>query len=387
MPVLRVLTSDWLMRDFDSLGPARIAVSIPIHSLSISGSMMSRSETNHCILGQPTKLPDNVLPTVRQTLQHLKYLKQRRPPKEPIQNLAFETAQCVQEMWNKCNIPAATGTHSLGTRISKLYNKAMDINKYNKSRKNYDTMVRSLNEEFDALFDVCTCKCDSFIKCSCPIKVPVNEREFLLDQRTARQMYVSTVDVPGTRKLQRKFYREALESSIASSSSTSISSPRHLRPTSIEERAQVSNEETGPIVKPPNFFPSCAVMADRYGVSNTAAAAICSATLKDANIDKVVDRSKIMRDRKTMRLSSQASADMQSLTALYFDGKRTDTLFHEQNSRKSVKQEHIVLVGQPDNKYIGHITPETGSAQAVVDCIMDFFETKGIDPKQMRIGK
>ena len=149
-------------------------------------------------------------------------------------------------------------------------------------------------------------------------------------------LYVSTVDVPGTRKLhvQRKFYQETLESSIASSSSTSISSPRHLRPTSIEERAQVSNEEIGPIVKPPNFFPSCAVMADRYGVSNTAAAAICSATLKDANIDKVVDRSKIMRDRKTMRLSSQASAGMHSLTTLYFDGKRTDTLVNEENSRK-----------------------------------------------------
>ena len=44
------------------------------------------------------------------------------------------------------------------------------------------------------MFDICICKCKNFIDCHCKVKVPIRERYFLVNQRTAHKIAIGNVD-------------------------------------------------------------------------------------------------------------------------------------------------------------------------------------------------
>ena len=56
------------------------------------------------------------------------------------------------------------------------------------------------------MFDICSCQCTLFDKCSCKkeLKVPVREREFLTDQRTLKLMKIGDTDKVVSNMLKRK---------------------------------------------------------------------------------------------------------------------------------------------------------------------------------------
>ena len=125
---------------------------------------------------------------------------------------------------------------------------------------------------------------------------------------------------------------------------------------------------------------------DRYGVSDRCAAALVSSTLKDIEVvnsnDKsgVVDRSKIRRERHKYRqeLLNLSSEENISLPALYFDGRRDLTrlcTFSEDTTRyypTFVKEEHIVLVGEPGSSYLSHVSPLSGTASDITKKSLTF---------------
>lgn len=39
-----------------------------------------------------------------------------------------------------------------------------------------------------------------------------------------------------------------------------------------------------------------------------------------------------------------------------------------------IKEEHIVLLQEPGSKYIGHVTPKTGTAKQIVQSILAFLD-------------
>ena len=75
----------------------------------------------------------------------------------------------------------------------------MKINRQIHTRKS-DTNLEKLKcfqEEASAkLFDITACKCEKFEDWRCVLekKVPVEERKFLVDQRTAKKMVIGSVD-------------------------------------------------------------------------------------------------------------------------------------------------------------------------------------------------
>ena len=75
----------------------------------------------------------------------------------------------------------------------------MKIIRQIKTRKS-DTNLEKLKcfqEEASAkLFDITACKCEKFEDWRCVLekKVPVEERKFLVDQRTAKKMVIGSVD-------------------------------------------------------------------------------------------------------------------------------------------------------------------------------------------------
>lgn len=66
-----------------------------------------------------------------------------------------------------------------------------------KSEKNLQKLKDlQIQAEKKTLFDASACKCEDFELCSCSrlSKVPLKEKEFLIDQRTTRKMLIGSVD-------------------------------------------------------------------------------------------------------------------------------------------------------------------------------------------------
>ncbi|GBN92511.1 hypothetical protein AVEN_44879-1 [Araneus ventricosus] len=76
------------------------------------------------------------------------------------------------------------------------------------------------------------------------------------------------------------------------------------------------------------------------------------------------------------------------MIALYFDGRKDETISKEIVSGKSVRitiQElHMSLVEEPDSTYFGHINPDSGSGKDIVSSILKFMKENCIDEKSIK---
>ena len=92
----------------------------------------------------------------------------------------------------------------------------------------------------------------------------------------------------------------------------------------------------------------------RYQISDTASAALASSLLVDFGLEScflLIDRSKIQREKKKhlKRIDFEAGLIHENITAIYFDGRKDETLKRTQNDScvnffgKSVKEEHITV--------------------------------------------
>lgn len=115
------------------------------------------------------------------------------------------------------------------------------------------------------------------------------------------------------------------------------------------------------------------LLSDRFGVSDRATAAIATDVLhdlgmiSDENIAKVIDRNKIRREKvKTRRAITEKDHQMIEVNAIYFDGRKDNTITQEKIGakmfRRTIKEGHIGMISEPGGKYIGHVTPKNGTA-------------------------
>lgn len=177
------------------------------------------------------------------------------------------------------------------------------------------------------LFDLSLCKCPKLEVCSCKQnKVPVSQHTFLNDQRNSRRMTFrqlptsqeednDTLDLD-TRDLSSfesincddnnnldDTTKGTSERDNESSSIDSDSNTIQLRSRLIKYEFDIETGGKHNNVK----LHEVAIVADRYGVSDRATAALVSATLVDFKIvtpenqSQVVDRNKIRRHRKRTR--------------------------------------------------------------------------------------
>lgn len=126
---------------------------------------------------------------------------------------------------------------------------------------------------------------------------------------------------------------------------------------------------------------------DRTGISDRSAAFIVNAALVDLNViskenvNKVIDRSKIRRERKKVRHDLQSVIASKPLRAIYFDGRKDKTLVISSTTdntshRKTITEEHISILSEPDSEYIGHLSIDDGKATTIEKSIVDFLESR-----------
>ena len=103
-------------------------------------------------------------------------------------------------------------------------------------------------------------------------------------------------------------------------------------------------------------------ICERFGLSNREGACITSAVLDAVkqsisnDIDFVIDKNKIHRDRLKLhsKLNSDASIKFTNMKGIFFDGKKESTLVTNKNGFQKynvkMKEEHITIIAEPHSE-------------------------------------
>ena len=139
-------------------------------------------------------------------------------------------------------------------------------------------------------------------------------------------------------------------------------------------------------------FHNTAEAIDRLGCSSRAAAYIINSFQADTgnlSQEKLLDPHKLDRDREKSRKRKIQSQAGLVLAGFGFDGRKDPTKQKDvvqDTSGKIVfqrtvtkKQENLSIVANPGNIYLGHCSPEDGTAQESVKALVTFFERRKID--------
>ena len=387
----------------------------------------TRSSTKHFLLGHPSSLPKNRFPLKGEVINYVKFLSENQGQacnKAPLKSVYHDVADEVSQMWIAEGVPIydhkdvvkKIRAEYLAYRVS---NKTISTKRSCKS-----------NDRFSKLFDLARCKCASQQACCCPRdrKIPDAEWDFVQDQRGARTMVLGSLDVKTnaerhTRDLRRESRKRHEHSTETTESMPGPSDTQHVSsvagrqyhgpqciicvgtsvsssddsdepgPERDTERDTEPGTETGPerdtepavtdrqdseyevsqndsTDRNKEHLRWTAIAADRYGISNRAAAAVINAYQMDVgrvtsdHDGSIVAPMKIWRSRNQMRAElAKETAEMVTgtgLTSLYFDGRRDKTC--ESYTSPTETEEHVVVLSEPDSLYVSHFTPQTGSA-------------------------
>jgi hypothetical protein len=376
------------------------------------------------VFGMPQDLSSVVLPTQYDIMKYFAYVKlQQKCTSEakelPVSAVSEAVALKVEEVWKKASIPIVSHTRIL--KIIRTYHdeyrKLMKPYKGRKDDDNYKLKLKCFHDKSKThLLDIAACKCDfSFCKCSKSCKVPVQEQEFLHDQRTFRLMFIGDIDKKSSEKNAKRLMRKAKEKARLQKCSddynelpTSSSTADEEQNTDGEYTEETNNEQstddehTTILSGQPSTsktetttqqmrqkLSTLAQSCDRYGVSDRAGAAIATSVLQDFGIVtpednvSVIDRNKLRRERKRKRTEINKIPNKLQMQGLYFDGRKDKTIYTEEIGqkyhRRTIVQEHISLVQEPESTYIGHITPTSGSAKGIEKGIYEFLTQNNLD--------
>lgn len=140
-------------------------------------------------------------------------------------------------------------------------------------------------------------------------------------------------------------------------------------------------------------------VADRFRLSNYAAAAVATATLIDYGIvtennrSNVIDAKKVARSRSVSRKSliNQHKQYETQPTALYFDSRIDVTKKFIDGQIKTVKEDHYSIVEQPGSYFQGFFAINddekcgTSKAEFVTNEMMKFSDMNNISLEQLRV--
>ncbi|KAK0049303.1 hypothetical protein Bpfe_021191 [Biomphalaria pfeifferi] len=308
--------------------------------------MATRSVTRHSVFGDAGELPHNVLPTNRQVAQHFLHMKKRKNDSNKDKYRAVSDA--VISLWNKASIPTMH-YRSVIKRVETMISTGSELSRSKSSSERQSTFLATL----DSLFDIAACKCSMSydnstkqvsISCNCPrnLKVPPDELLFLYDQRTSRKMFMTNIDFQATTRLQKRLQRKieeetrckmprkfsraesnlnlseeessnscASDQSVAEDSDDEVLHDSDDKSSSIDDVASddISSRSDDDVAEGQMQIPlpNLAKEADRYGISDRAAASLATAVLIDVgfitkqNQSFVIDKNKVHRERLNLR--------------------------------------------------------------------------------------
>ena len=367
-------------------------------------NFLTRSKTAKFALGQPAPLPVTCLPLEVDVYNAIIFTKNKMKadaPKSKItsRSVCSKVADDVKEVWeDKGNLPTIAHRAVLDN-IEKIFKRGSDLQKIPLERRSklLEEMESNPENVFDEkggkgrpqkkydflqnLFDICTCKCEDRVMCSCTKekKIPKREWDFLMDQRQNRedqQFMIGRVDKKVTDKI-----REAAETKAAASAAIEAEAVVETKDTVTDKDFECNvlptkSPATQNRLSLDNFISEC----DRYHISDRAASAMATALLRDIGIvtaedvSKVVDRSKIRRMRKKRQKEAKKRRREEAkdgVQCLGLDGKKdkktrvmvdrkVGEVMEERQGTATV--DHYTFVEEPGGRFLDFISVEQGNA-------------------------
>jgi len=170
-------------------------------------------------------------------------------------------------------------------------------------------------------------------------RVPQRERDFLVDQRTDRQLFIGAIDKKVTTTLQKRAERKSKELALSASAKTKESNDGIFEFSYNDQADGVSSHSDNALnehaassgtdedVAGPSSdrnltaLSNTAAICDRYVITDRSAAVLVNAVLQDygvlseKNPSLVTDRHKLRRERQRVRESLQKEGDESGLPA------------------------------------------------------------------------
>lgn len=333
-----------------------------------------RSDTLCPIFGVYSDIGETQLPTIKDALililLNKTELKNCHRGKHAAKSEIFKNViKKLESIWSKTAIPIVSHRR-VNELLETLYKKYLCF-RYRPSTKKSEKFKHQQSNFVGycsrKLFDIACCKCTKYNLCICAVenKVPMDQRDFLFDQRGSRQLNIITTAQQNNSSVEHSQMLE--EENYVISINRSSDSKRSTESLKLQNRLKL---------------PHVAKVCDRYGISLRSAAAVTSAVLQDVgliseeNYNLVIDKGKIQRAISKSRVKVANFLDGIDLFGLYFDGRKDRTLSNVKcNSRyyrHSVNEEHISIILEPASMYLGHVTPTSSAAKAISDSIINF---------------
>src|SRR5215469_3905044 len=177
-------------------------------------ALLTRRATHCPLFGSPCELKENVLPTYQDVSRYYEFV--RFSNKSSKKELTFgeiskAVAMKLEQIWSKASIPVLSRRRIIAMLLDwhQRYKNILKPHKSSKNNASYQQRMKEFKERSSIIFDIAACKCGLLANpylCCCEKdrKVPAEERTFLLDQRSDRNMFMHSVDVTTSKILNKR---------------------------------------------------------------------------------------------------------------------------------------------------------------------------------------
>lgn len=301
-------------------------------------------------------------------------------------------AKKIKNLWGK-KLSVETVQHkSVVNKIKRIHANYLNVMK-SINRPHFAKSRQSFRIENDSqLFDISVCKCDK--TCVCDVQMSRNSVRILNNQRSTTpaplaDLYdnnnndsssndCATEDAaPPPRHSYKRTFKPSIHASVDANAKRATRSRRVIESSPVK-RIQLD---------------SVAAVIDRFGITERGAASLISAAYVDANVNIIVDKSKIRRAIQKAR-SVAANNHLSELRkfintsecyGIFFDGKKDECNSMQQNPetlnyhRRSGAENHYALVIQPGDQFFAHVTTSDSTSKTIFESIVDKIEREQFD--------
>ena len=359
------------------------------------------------------QFPPGFLPTTKQVicrvLNEVNFLKSEA---------ANTVAQELVQLWTWCNVYTIS-ISSVVRKIQELIKEFSTLDRYPKAKRGTTFLKKEaiFVEKLDHLFDIfCEDKRQRrILEAAHGLRMCSKDYEFYNNQKTTRISKCTSVlekltpsdvkfkqkhlysEAPTTSKISRLDSDAVANTDIATLSDDQSVSAASQCP-SENSLAQIDEED---LQQNRSRWPNLALICDRYLISDRAGAAVANAVMKDLNSNGLlikydkslsVDRSKLRRERGKYREDARMEDDALFLKVdgIYIDGRKdaTQVMVNKEDKcyRKTIVEEHYVVVGEPGAFYLTHVSPPDGKERSIAQTIFDKIKDTSLQDNLAAVG-
>ena len=393
-------------------------------------------------LGALSDLPQSVLPSKTEVIRGFYYRhEQQLKNTETIANsvkanelknqIIDELTADIECLWTKADLPVKTSKYvryDIKTLLE--HKKLSDIRKHGQRHLNDTTYIESAKKVFGGLLDLSPCRCyaktllDQWqnVECQCPLLRKIPDVEFYIDQRDlVRKFAIGAGPSHKANKRQAELEeKEELKQKKAQQAQSRLDKYQKEKSASINQDtydSDRSDDHSEMEINPINtndtdyapaekkarkkrcIFSTARRTHHRYRHSENSSVACINSVLVDLKKhmletgenfldivdDLMVDRTSIRNWNKSDRVNyiAQHSETNTNLECIKFDGKISKTLISPNVFKK---QDNITIISEPGGKYLDHISPENGTAPAIVKDLVPVIKATNSEKSMKAIG-